>query len=101
SLYRTLSPPDTQSAPSWGALRIWRREVVDEPYGSTKLSGTILDSRRLAPERVSAQGFGPWMGQTIPRGPHAIDAPHRSSALRIWRREVVDEPSRVRQIRLE
>jgi hypothetical protein len=30
-------------------LRIWRREVVDEPSGSTILSGTKLDSRRLAP----------------------------------------------------
>jgi len=40
------------------------------PTRATKLSGTILDSRRLAPERISAPGFGPWMGQTIPRELH-------------------------------
>src|SRR5450759_1769958 len=44
------SPPDTQSAPSWGVLRIWRRGWTN-PLGSTKLFGTILDSRRLAPQR--------------------------------------------------
>ncbi|MEO7050647.1 MAG: hypothetical protein ABI128_03175, partial [Rhodanobacter sp.] len=39
-----------------GVLRIWRREVVIEPFGSTNSSGTNLDSRRLAPKREARRG---------------------------------------------
>ncbi len=85
------------SAPSWGVFRIWRRERGQEnrrarrarrltqgvppPFalraiGSadvrsgilpSKSSGTNLDDRRSAPERVARRGEPPWMGRTIPR----------------------------------
>jgi hypothetical protein len=80
-------------------LRIWRREVVDEP--------TV---RQIRLERIWTAAGWPWSAQRGrvrpkdgPNNPSRTSpylAPHRSSVLRIWRREVVDEPT-VRQIRLE
>jgi hypothetical protein len=53
-------------------LRIWRRERCGRTLlGSTILSGTKLDSRTAGPGARSAEGLGPWMGPSIPRGRHA------------------------------
>src|SRR6185312_2959440 len=127
--WEPVSPPSLSARyakrPARGVLRIWRREVVDESYGdsappaphpsghrlrrcslrhpayaSDKIVWNIVDSRRLALERDSAEGFCPWMGQTIPAD-FTLPRPTSEGVLRIWRREVVDEPSRVRQFCLE
>src|SRR6185437_8919904 len=124
--FESLSLRQIRKAPRKGRFAyLAEREVVDEPYGdsappaphpsghrlrrcslrhpayaSDKIVWNIVDSRRLALERDSAEGFGPWMGQTIPPD-FTLPRPTSEGVLRIWRREVVDEPSRVRQFCLE
>jgi|GEM_PF-5959043 len=49
--------PALSKTPAWAFFYGWRRERSDEnPYGSANLSGTNLDSRRLAPERAARRG---------------------------------------------
>jgi hypothetical protein len=56
---------------------------VDEPSGSTKLSGTILDSRGLALERAARKGEAQ-EGPNNPALARCIPSPTKG-ALRIWR----------------
>jgi hypothetical protein len=67
--------------------------VVDEPTGSTNLSGTNSDSRRLALERAARRGLAHGWAKQSPRRLHDVVSSIEAGVLRIWRREVVDEPT--------
>ncbi len=79
--------------PAWGVLRIWRREVVDEPSGSTDSPGANRDSRRLAPQRAARRGSAHGWAEQSPRAIMQPDAPSKGRFAYLAEREVVDEPS--------
>src|SRR5215831_584923 len=78
------------------------REVWTNPPGSTNSSGTNLDSRRLAPQARSAGGVS-LMDETNISLPlrQTQKGGRKAPFLCLEEKRMVDEPSWVRQIRLE
>ncbi len=84
-----------------GVLRIWRREVVDEPQRVRRIRQERIRTAAGWPRSAQRGGVRPMDGPNNPARTSRHPTLHRRGVLRIWRREVVDEPQRVRRIRQE
>src|SRR6185312_11978433 len=79
--------------PFRGVLRIWRRERCGRTLlGSTILSGTKLDSRRLAPQRAARRGWAHGWAQQSPRTSRNSGAPRKVRFAYLAEREVWTNP---------